>query len=179
MIIPAPPAPSSPIGEQLPLRACVGIVLLNPSGLVWIGGRRPKWAGPGAPMWQLPQGGILPEEDHVAAARRELHEETGVVSAEIAGEIPGWLTTELPPDLLGVALKGRYRGQRFRWFIFRFTGDNSEIDIASTQLGKPEFDIWTWAPFGELLSLAPPHKRSLYQQVGQAFRLLPATPSAA
>jgi putative (di)nucleoside polyphosphate hydrolase len=179
MTISTPPASHSPDGEQLPLRACVGIVLLNSAGLVWIGGRRAKWAGPGEPQWQLPQGGIMSGEDPATAARRELHEETGVVSADIEREIPGWLTMELPPHLVGVAIKGKYRGQRFRWFVFRFRGHGSEIDIAGGSIRKPEFDVWQWARYETLIERAPPHKRALYEAVGEALQLLPVAPTAA
>ena len=92
-------------------------MLLNRDGLVWVGRRRPKWAGEGlAHIWQMPQGGIEKFEAPRIAALRELREETGVTRVEILAEHPEWLTYELPPELLGVALKGRYRGQRQKWF---------------------------------------------------------------
>ncbi len=108
---------------DLPYRPCVGIMLINRAGLVWVGRRRPKWAGYGsAHIWQMPQGGITPGEGERAAALRELEEETGVASVELLAEAPDWLSYDLPPDLLGIALKGRYRGQRQKWFAMRFTG---------------------------------------------------------
>jgi 8-oxo-dGTP pyrophosphatase MutT (NUDIX family) len=95
--------------DNLPFRPGVGIMLFNAAGEVWVGRRTPKWLANGAPpIWQMPQGGINPGEPPERAARRELEEETGIRNAEIVGEIPAWLTWELPDELLGIALKGRY-----------------------------------------------------------------------
>ena len=114
---------------------------------MWVGRRRPKWAGDGsAHIWQMPQGGISAGEGARAAALRELEEETGVASVELLAEAPGWFTYDLPEELLGIALKGRYRGQRQKWFAMRFVGDESEIDIAPRNGHKAEFDAWRWAP---------------------------------
>src|SRR5215475_3655348 len=115
---------------NLPYRPCVGIMLINRAGLVWVGRRRPKWAGAQSDyFWQMPQGGIAAGEPALGAALRELEEETGVCSIEVIAEAPSWLSYDLPEELLGVALKGRYRGQRQRWFAMRFTGPDAEIDI--------------------------------------------------
>ena len=94
----------------------------------------------------MPQGGISAGEGARAAALRELEEETGVVSVELLAEAPGWFTYDLPEELLGIALKGRYRGQRQKWFAMRFTGNEREIDIAPRDGHKAEFDAWRWAP---------------------------------
>ena len=154
---------------DLPYRPCVGIMLINRAGLVWVGRRRPKWAGGSAGyIWQMPQGGISTGEECRAAALRELEEETGAVSVEVLAEAPRWLSYDLPDELLGVALKGRYRGQRQKWFAMRFTGDDSEIDI-SPPGHKAEFDDWRWAPVDEVPRLIVPFKRKVYEDVMRTF----------
>ncbi len=155
---------------ELPLRPCVGIMMLDPRGKVWIGRRRPRWLAKDVPaIWQMPQGGILPGEDARTAALRELHEETGAVSVEILAEIPGWLSYELPPHLLGVALKRRYRGQEQRWFAMRFHGPDSEISITPSAGAKAEFKAWRWADMSEVVDLALPFKRPIYESVVREF----------
>jgi putative (di)nucleoside polyphosphate hydrolase len=145
-------------------------MLINREGLVWTGRRLPKWFGDGsAYIWQMPQGGIDKGERPRDAAFRELEEESGVTSAEIVAEIPRWLTYDLPEDLLGVALKGKYRGQRQRWFAMRFLGDDSEIDIRPKNGGKAEFDRWSWRRPHELIELIVPFKRTIYQTVVAEF----------
>jgi putative (di)nucleoside polyphosphate hydrolase len=141
-----------------------------------MGARRPKWAGRGEPVWQLPQGGILHGEAPDEAAVRELYEETGIRSARLIGEAPAWFTYELPAELVGVALKGKYRGQRLRWFLFEFTGNDSEIDIRGRRGKKAEFDAWKWAPYEELLDGAIAHRRPLYEAVGRALLPLVKSP---
>ena len=117
---------------DLPYRPCVGIMLINGDGLVWVGRRLPKWQGDrSAYIWQMPQGGITAGESAEAAALRELEEETAVRSVEVLAEAPGWLSYDLPNELLGIALKGRYRGQKQKWFAMRFTGEDSDIDISA------------------------------------------------
>ncbi len=154
---------------QLPLRACVGMLVVNDEGLVWVGERRPKWAKDAPPIWQLPQGGLLPGEPPDAAALRELYEETGMRSLEIVGGISDWLTYELPEHLVGVALKGKYRGQKIKWFVLRFTGPDQEIDISARHGRKAEFDRWYWRSFEKFLERAPEHRRELYETVGRAL----------
>lgn len=156
--------------SRLPLRPCVGIALFNAKGRVWIGRRLPKWLDRrAAHIWQMPQGGINRNESPEDAALRELREETGVTSVEIVDAIDGWLSYELPDDLIGIALKGRYRGQKQRWFAMRFTGNDREIDIGPPKGGKAEFDSWRWARLQELPRLTVPFKRPLYKAVISEF----------
>ena len=160
--------------SRLPYRPCVGVMLLNASGKVWLGRRTDVEAdaeGSGH-WWQMPQGGIDEGEDVRQAAFRELYEETNVTSAEVIGETPGWLTYDLPADLIGVSWKGRFRGQKQRWFALRFTGNDTEINVRSPGGGKhkPEFDEWRWAEMDELEKLIVPFKRDVYRQIVMAFR---------
>ena len=158
--------------HDLPYRASVGIMLLNRDGLVWTGRRLPKWVGDrSAHIWQMPQGGIDKGEPPLEAAYRELREETGITSADVIAELPQWLTYDLPEPLLGVALKGKYRGQRQRWFAMRFWGDDSEIDI-QPRGSKAEFDRWRWRAMSELPDLIVSFKRPVYQTVVERFAYL-------
>jgi putative (di)nucleoside polyphosphate hydrolase len=145
-------------------------MLLNRQGLVWVGRRRPKWVGDRAGhIWQMPQGGIGKDETPRDAALRELAEETGVTDVEVIGEAQQWLSYELPPQLIGVALKGRYRGQRQRWFAMRFLGSDRDIDISGGGQHKAEFDDWKWVERERLPELAIPFKRAVYEAVIAEF----------
>ena len=146
----------------LPYRLGVGLVLFNPAGLVWAGKRLDQRVE----AWQMPQGGIDEGETPREAALRELQEEIGTNDAEIIAESRDWLTYELPPELLGVAWKGRYRGQKQKWFALRFTGTDADIDIKTEH---PEFAEWRWIPFDRLVELIVPFKRDLYRQVTAEF----------
>lgn len=157
----------------LPYRPNVGIMALNRQGLVWAGRRiastDSEMAGTDK-LWQMPQGGIDKGEDPYEAALRELYEETGMRSVSLLAEAPDWIVYDLPPELVGRALKGKYRGQTQKWYAFRFEGDDSEIAINPPPGGhEAEFDAWAWKPMAELPELIVPFKRKVYEQVIAAF----------
>lgn len=161
--------------ETLPYRPCVGIMLINRDGLVWVGNRMMADGGAheltGAALtWQMPQGGIDEGEAPRDAALRELKEETGTDKARTIGETKDWLTYDLPPHLVGIALRGKYRGQKQKWFAMRFLGEDRDIDIAAD--AHQEFSEWAWVPLDELLGLVVPFKRSVYEQLVTEFRPL-------
>jgi putative (di)nucleoside polyphosphate hydrolase len=154
--------------SDLPYRPNVGAVLFNRYGLIFVARRAdmPNAEGP-AGGWQLPQGGIDGDEDPATALLRELEEEIGTSKAEVIGEHTDWLTYDLPSNLLGIAWRGRYRGQRQRWFALRFTGEDSDIRLDLDP--HPEFDAWRWVPLAELPSLAVPFKRAIYDVLAKSF----------
>ncbi|MDC9834493.1 RNA pyrophosphohydrolase [Rhizobium binxianense] len=167
--------------EDLPYRPCVGVMILNRDGLVWAGRRIPDGNSEydGSPqLWQMPQGGIDKGEDPLDAAYRELYEETGIKTVTLLAEARNWINYDLPPALIGIGLKGKFRGQTQRWFAFRFEGNDSEIAINPPPGGhEPEFDAWEWKPMRELPGLIVPFKRAVYDQVIDEFEHLAALQS--
>ncbi len=157
--------------ETLPYRPCVGQMVINADGLVWAGSRaaQPDDAEGQGHWWQMPQGGIDPGEDPATAARRELFEETAIRSVTEIAEMPRWLTYDLPAHLIGKAWDGRYRGQKQKWFAYRFTGADSEISITPPPGLEAEFVSWRWTPAGDLLDLIVPFKRDVYREVLAEF----------
>lgn len=169
---------SKPDRNAMPYRDCVGIALFNPQGKVFVA-RRILTPGPdtseAAAPWQMPQGGIDPGEAPLPAAYRELYEETSIRSVRLLHEIPEWIFYDLPDDVLGIALRGKYRGQRQRWFAFLFEGNESQIDLDATGSGAcdPEFDAWRWEDLDALPDLIVPFKRPAYEQLVGALAHLP------
>lgn len=155
--------------EDLPYRPCVGAMLINREGLVFVGKRIDQTVE----GWQMPQGGIEPGETPAEAALRELKEEIGTDKASVLREMDEWLAYDLPQHLLGVALHGRYRGQKQKWVALRFEGDDTDIDIRTAE---PEFGAWKWLALEALPRLIVPFKRDTYQKVIHAFRDLAFQP---
>ena len=149
---------------SLPYRPCAGVMLINRDGQVFVGQRLDSILE----AWQMPQGGIDPGEDPLEAAFRELWEETGVTRdhVELVAAAPDELTYDLPDDLIAKVWKGKWRGQRQRWFLFRFLGEDGDVNIAT---GEPEFRAWRWADPADLPELIVPFKRDLYQQILRLF----------
>jgi putative (di)nucleoside polyphosphate hydrolase len=157
--------------EELPYRPCVGVMVLNRKGHAFIGRRT---SGPehidAIHAWQMPQGGIDEGEDPYPAALRELYEETNIRSVEKLGEIKDWLFYDIPREIVGQAWKGKYRGQKQKWYALRFVGDEREIDIANPGGGhEPEFVEWRWEPVANLPDLIIPFKRKVYERVVKEF----------
>lgn len=146
----------------LPYRPCVGVTLINREGLVFVARR----IDTEMEAWQMPQGGIDEGEDPATAALRELEEEVGTNKAEIIAETKDWLQYDLPHDLIGKVWKGRYRGQRQKWFAMRFLGDDTDINLETEH---PEFCAWKWERLERLPNLIVPFKRKIYQDIVSEF----------
>lgn len=161
-------SPSNP--SRLPYRPCVGIMLLNAQGLVWAG-RRLRQSGQTQENWQMPQGGIDPQEGPETAAFRELSEETGTGHAQILAETQIWHHYDLPPEMVGIALKGKYCGQKQKWFAMRFLGSDDDFNIHAPPGGHhPEFDAWRWIHANDLLDIIIPFKRDVYKAIIDEFQ---------
>ena len=150
---------------DLPYRPCVGVMLINREGLVFAGQRIDN----PAPAWQMPQGGIDKGEKPKEAAFRELWEETGISAdlVEVLAKTEDWVTYDLPPELLGRVWGGKYRGQKQKWFLFRFLGRDDQVQIATEH---PEFERWRWIGADEMVAAIVPFKRAVYEEVVQNFR---------
>jgi putative (di)nucleoside polyphosphate hydrolase len=153
-----------PDPAALPYRPCVGVMLANPAGQVFVGQRIDS----DGPAWQMPQGGIDAGESPAEAGLRELEEETGVTPdlVEHVAETAGWLRYDLPPHLLGKVWGGRFRGQEQKWLLLRFRGRDEQIDLATAH---PEFSEWRWLPPDELPAWIVPFKRPVYESVLAEF----------
>ena len=149
----------------LPYRSCVGVMLVNADGHVFVGQRKDR----DQDAWQMPQGGIEKDEHAEIAALRELEEETGVVanSVSVIAQTDGWLPYELPHDLVPKIWKGRFRGQQQKWFLLRFHGRDDDINL---ETDHPEFSAWRWLPVEDLVDNIVPFKRDVYEAVVAAFR---------
>ena len=150
--------------EQLPYRPCVGVMLTNPRGHVFVGQRRDR----DTDAWQMPQGGVDPGEKTLDAALRELWEETGVTEklVTVEAESRGLYRYDLPHDLVPNIWKGRFRGQEQKWFLFRFHGADSDINI---ETAHPEFSAWQWMPRETLVQNIVPFKAEVYAKVLEEF----------
>ena len=151
--------------NKLPLRIGVGIILLNDKNNVFVGKRidNPKNS------WQMPQGGVDENEDFLQAAKRELEEETGVKSVKLIKELDGWFKYDLPEYLLGKLWKGKYRGQKQKWFVMKFLGKSSEINVKTK---NPEFFEWKWIELSKLLNIAVHFKVDIYRKIKEELTSL-------
>ena len=144
--------------KRLPLRIGVGVVVLNEDNKVLVGKRKDNPID----KWQMPQGGVNKNEDYLSAMKRELHEETSVKNIEVLKEFDEWLEYELPENLLGIIWKGKFRGQKQKWFIARFLGNDSEININTKH---PEFIEWKWIEMNEIPNAIVDFKKKVYKKV--------------
>jgi putative (di)nucleoside polyphosphate hydrolase len=151
------------ISKKLPLRTGVGIVVLNKNNQVFVARRIDNSKN----FWQMPQGGVDKNEDYLAAAYRELEEETSIKNVDLVGELDGLISYELPKHLLGVIWKGKYRGQEQKWFVVRFLGNDSEININTDH---PEFCEWKWVELENITDLVVDFKLHVYEDVKKKVR---------
>ena len=151
--------------KQLPLRIGVGIVLLNRENKIFVGRRIDN----PAKSWQMPQGGVDENENLLQAAKRELKEETSIKTVTVIKELSEWLSYDLPENLLGKLWKGKYRGQKQKWFIMKFAGDNKEINVKTE---KPEFSDWRWVDPSELPLIAVNFKVNVYKKIKEELTSL-------
>ena len=151
------------ISKKLPLRTGVGIVVLNKNNQVFVARRIDNNKN----FWQMPQGGVDKNEDYLTAAYRELEEETSIKNIDLVGELDGLISYELPKHLLGVIWKGKYRGQEQKWFVVRFLGNDSEININTDH---PEFCEWKWVELENITDLVVDFKLHVYEDVKKKVR---------
>ena len=151
------------VSKKLPLRSGVGIVILNKNDQVFVARRIDNSKN----FWQMPQGGVDKNEDYLAAAYRELKEETSIKNVDLVGELDGLISYELPKHLLGVIWKGKYRGQEQKWFVVRFLGNDSEININTSH---PEFCEWKWVELENITDLVVDFKLHVYEDVKKKVR---------
>ena len=149
--------------KNLPLRSGVGIVVLNKKNMVFVAKRidNPK------NFWQMPQGGIDEGEDFLSAAYRELKEETSITKVELIKELDGFITYELPDHLLGIIWKGKYKGQKQKWFLMRYLGNDNDINIKTE---KPEFIEWKWIDLNEITDFVVDFKHHIYEELQEKIK---------
>ena len=149
--------------KELPLRLGVGVILLNRTNKVFVGKRidNPK------KFWQMPQGGVEKNEELFKAAKRELEEETSIKSVELIKELDGWIEYNLPKNLLSKVWKGKYKGQRQKWFVMKFLGDNNEINIKTN---NPEFLEWKWIDLDKITETVVDFKLNVYKEVKEKVK---------
>ena len=146
------------IDKKLPLRVGVGVIVLNDENKIFVGKRKDNPID----KWQMPQGGVNKNESFLEAMKRELNEETSIKNIKILKELDGWFEYELPKNLLGIIWKGRFRGQKQKWFVVRFTGKESEININTKY---PEFIQWKWVEIDELSKIIVDFKKKVYEKL--------------
>tara|TARA_B100001029_G_scaffold176011_1_gene178304 strand:- start:1579 stop:2049 length:471 start_codon:yes stop_codon:yes gene_type:complete len=144
--------------KMLPLRIGVGAIVLNSENKVFVGKRKDNPIN----KWQMPQGGVNENEDYLSAMKRELKEETSIKNIKILKEIDGWLEYELPKELIGIIWRGKYRGQKQKWFIVRFLGLENEIDLKTK---NPEFIQWKWININDLPNVIVNFKKHVYEKL--------------
>lgn len=149
--------------QKLPYRPCAGIMLLNKDGKVFVA----KRIDTQVEAWQMPQGGIDEGEEPMDAAIRELEEETGVTDVRIIEEYDGWLTYDLPDELYGKVWQGKYGGQTMKWYVMRYNGEDSEINIKTEHA---EFSTWKWAKMSDLEDMIIPFKKEIYRTLAEKFK---------
>ena len=146
------------IKKALPLRIGVGAIVLNNENKVFVGKRKDNPIN----KWQMPQGGVDENESFLTAMKRELYEETSIKNIQIIKELDGWFEYELPKNLVGIIWKGKFRGQKQKWFIVRFTGEESEINLKTKH---PEFIEWKWVEMDELPKIIVDFKKDVYEKL--------------
>ena len=144
--------------KALPLRIGVGVIVLNNKNEIFVGKRKDNPVN----KWQMPQGGVDKNENFLTAMKRELGEETSIKNIKIIKELDGWFQYELPENLVGIIWKGKFRGQKQKWFVVRFTGEESEINLKTKH---PEFIEWKWVEMDELPKIIVDFKKDVYEKL--------------